>query len=186
MEVRRPESNRVRTLFSVACLLSLALTARPAGAEMEEYRVKALFLYNFTQFIEWPIDSFRDATESLTICVVGPTPFETGELERAIAGKRIDSHPLATRVIREVKEAAGCHMVFVSAASVKKGKGVVTDSKQTGVLTVGEVPGFATSGGVINFLVKDGRVRLEINVTSAEREKLHVSAKLLKLAEIVK
>lgn len=180
------EKNRLRTILPVALLLSLALTAEPVGGEMEEYRVKALFLYNFTQFIEWPVDSFRDATESLTICVVGPTPFETGELERAIVGKRIDSHPLATRVIREAKEAGGCHIVFVSAASVKKGKGVVTDPNQIGVLTVGEVPGFASSGGVINFLVRDGRVRLEINVTSAERGKLHVSAKLLKLAEIVK
>lgn len=176
----------MKRYFQFALLASLKLTAIPVGGEMEEYRVKALFLYNFTQFIEWPSESFKDASDPLTICVLGPSPFESGELQRAIAGKRIDSHPLASRVIRDATESGGCQIVFVSAASIKRGRAMVIDSKPMGVLTVGEVPGFASSGGVINFLVKDGRVRLEINVASAERGKLRVSAKLLKLAEIVK
>ena len=153
---------------------------------MEEYRVKALFLYNFTQFVEWPVESFRDPSDAFSICVVAPSPFEAGELDRAIKGKRIDSHPLAVRLIRDANQTSGCHIVFISAASIKKGKGAMSDPKLTGLLTVGEAPGFALAGGVINFLVKDGRVRLEINLGSAERAKLRVSAKLLKLAEIVK
>jgi hypothetical protein len=51
---------------------------------------------------------------------------------------------------------------------------------------VGENPGFAEGGGVVNFLIREGRVRLEINIGAAERERLRISAKLLKLAEIVK
>ena len=176
----------MRTLLHLASLASLLAATSPAGAEMEEYRVKALFLYNFTQFIEWPVEAFKDASEPLAICVVAPTPFETGELELAIKGKRIDSHPLASRLIRDASQSAGCHIVFLSSGSVRKGKSVMVDPRQTGLLTVGEVPGFASAGGVINFLVRDGHVRLEINPASAERCKLRVSAKLLKLAEIVK
>ena len=172
--------------LTVALLATLPLAAAPSGVEMEEYRVKALFLYNFTQFVEWPVEAFKDASEPLTICVVAPSPFEASELERVLKGKRIDTHPLATRLIRDGGQWAGCHIVFLSAMSAKKGRTVVIDSKQTGVLTVGEVPGFASGGGVINFLVKDGRVRLEVNLTSAEREKLRVSAKLLKLADVIK
>ena len=176
----------MRKPYHLALLASLQLAASPSGGEMEEYRLKALFLYNFTQFIEWPVDAFKDPNDALSICVVAPTPFETGELERAIKGKQLASHPLASRLIPDASQSAGCHIVFVSSASIKQGKSVMVDPRQTGLLTVGEVPGFATGGGVINFLVKNGHVRLEINPASAERCKLRVSAKLLKLAEIVK
>ncbi len=176
----------MRPFLTVALLASFPLAALPSGAEMEEYRVKALFLYNFTQFVEWPLEAFRDVHEPLNICVVAPSPFESSELERVLKGKSFDTHPLVTRQIRDGKEAASCHIIFFSAASVKKGKALVVDGKRGGLLSVGEVPGFAASGGVINFLIKDGRVRLEVNLTSAEREKLRVSAKLLKLADVIK
>ena len=55
-----------------------------------------------------------------------------------------------------------------------------------GILTVGETQGFAADGGVINFKLDDGRVRFEINVDAAEHEQLHISSKLLSLAQIVK
>jgi hypothetical protein len=58
--------------------------------------------------------------------------------------------------------------------------------KVTGILSVGETDGFATDGGVINFKLDDGRVRFEINVDAAEREQLHISSKLLSLAQIVR
>jgi hypothetical protein len=173
-------------LLPIAFLLPVLVAAVPPSvSEMEEYRVKALFLYNFTQFIEWPGEAFKDSNDPLTICVLGSNPFDK-ELEHALAGKKIDSHPLTSRIISEPNQATGCHMVFVTGAATKRARPLFTDRKQPGILTVGETPGFASAGGVVNFLVKDGRVRLEINITAAERERLRISAKLLKLAEIVK
>jgi hypothetical protein len=176
----------MKNLLQIGLLAGFTLHAGAAAAEMEEYRVKALFLYNFTQFIEWPIEAFKGTNGPLNICVIGPSPFEKGELEEVIAGKRIDSHPLAYRVINDPSQSSACHIVFVSSAAAKRTRTMVAEHKQAGLLTVGENPGFAAGGGVVNFLVKDGRVRLEINVGAAEREKLRISAKLLKLAEIVK
>ena len=53
-------------------------------------------------------------------------------------------------------------------------------------MTVGETPGFAADGGAINLKLEDGRVRFEINVAEAERQQLHISSKLLSLAQVVK
>ena len=53
-------------------------------------------------------------------------------------------------------------------------------------MTVGEAQGFASGGGVINFKLDSGRVRFEINVEAAEHAQLHISSKLLSLAQIVK
>jgi hypothetical protein len=176
----------MKSFLQFVLLTGVSLVAAPFGSEMEEYRVKALFLYNFTQFIEWPLESFKDSTDPLTICVLGPNPFDK-ELEHALAGKKVDSHPLISKIIGEASQASGCHVVFITSGATKRSRLLITERKQQGMLTVGEAPGFALGGGVVvNFLVKDGRVRLEINIGAAERERLRISAKLLKLAEIVK
>ena len=58
--------------------------------------------------------------------------------------------------------------------------------KGSGVLTVGETQEFTADGGVINFKLKDGKVRFEIDVDAAGQEHLRISSKLLSLAQIVK
>jgi hypothetical protein len=169
-------------LITLLCVLS-ALLAR--AGEMSEYKVKALFLYNFAQFIEWPALTFKDASAPITICVLEPNPFD-GELESAVWKKVVDGRPLVVRQIAEPKQSTGCNMLFISSAQPRRVKPLLSELKVGGLLTVGEVEGFASQGGVINFKIKDGSVRLEINKSAAEREGLHISSKLLSLAEIVK
>jgi hypothetical protein len=52
------------------------------------------------------------------------------------------------------------------------------------VLSVGETQGFTADGGVINFKLEDGKVRFEIDVDAAGRERLRISSRLLSLAQI--
>ena len=53
------------------------------------------------------------------------------------------------------------------------------------MLTVGDTDNFAAQGGIINFKIEGGNVRLQINTEAARKDQLHISAKLLSLAEIV-
>ena len=53
------------------------------------------------------------------------------------------------------------------------------------VLTVGETDNFTAEGGVVNLKIEDGTIRLQINIEAARKQQLHISAKLLSLAEIV-
>jgi len=62
-------SGRERTGWFCACLVTLVVAASlapPARAQerLNEYEVKAAFLYNFMKFIEWPPpdDCSKDAT----------------------------------------------------------------------------------------------------------------------------
>ncbi|MCH8052813.1 MAG: DUF4154 domain-containing protein [Planctomycetes bacterium] len=50
---------------------------------------------------------------------------------------------------------------------------------------ISEVAGFASAGGTVNFFREEGRVRFEINIDAAKRQRLSFSAKLLKLARLV-
>jgi hypothetical protein len=54
------------------------------------------------------------------------------------------------------------------------------------ILTVGEDAVFAQNGGIINFVLKNGNVRLEIDLAAARKAGLAISSRLLAVADVVK
>ena len=86
--VARVDWLRIRraTVFIIVCWLfsNSDPKALPLNVETVEYPVKLAFLYNFTKFVEWPSDSFRNPDAPLVICIVGNDPFSpltVGETE---------------------------------------------------------------------------------------------------------
>ena len=159
--------------------------ARPrlGAAEIEEYQVKAAFLFNFAKFVEWPAQAFKSADEPIEICVLGPNPFGSS-LDKAVEGKVVGNRKFVVREVRDAQQASECHIVFVSAAGWTRSRAVLGDIKKCCVLTVGETGEFIAGGGMINLRLEDARVRVEINPDAAERAGLRISSKLLSLAEI--
>jgi hypothetical protein len=154
-------------------LLAAAAVVHPQQISLE-YRVKAVYLFNFVKFVEWPL---RAAPGRLTICVAGQNPFGAA-LDDALRGEVVDGRPLATRVILEPEP--GCHVLFVpqgAAASAYLGA-----ARGSPTLTVGETPGFLEQGGIINFIVEAGKVRFEIDPKAAELADLRISSHLLRVA----
>ncbi len=172
---------RLVTVVSAALLLSLCAPAQV----LDEYQVKAAFLYNFAKFVEWPPEAFRTAKDPILVCVLGHNPFGNA-LAEAIRGKSIAGRAFAYRHVSDAESASACQILFVGSEESKHFRSLLENLKPMGILTVGETQGFAADGGVINFKLDDGRVRFEINVNAAEHEQLHISAKLLSLAQIVK
>ncbi len=165
---------------AILCCATLLALARN---DPDEYQVKAAFIYNFAKFVTWPAQAFKGPSDPLVICVVGNDPFN-GALEEAVRGKTIDGRPLAIKVMGKVDANCPCQILFVSHSGAKRSAAEVSSN---GVLIIGESPGFAAKGGgVINFKLQDGRVRFEINPDAADRQQLHISSKLLSLADIVK
>lgn len=171
-------------LLTVIVLGSL-LAVRATGEEAEEYHVKAAFLYNFAKFVEWPAQAFRTPQDPIVVCVLGRNPFGNA-LDDVIRGKSIAGRAFEFRQVADAQAASACQILFVSASEGKRFRSLYGSLKPAGILTVGEEQGFAADGGVINFKLEGGRVRFEINVDAAEHEQLHISSKLLSLAQIVK
>lgn len=173
---------RVAT-FALA-LFAVAALARAGELPPSEYEVKAVFLYNFAKFVEWPAEAFRGAGAPFVICVVGDDPF--GELlENTTRGERVNGHEIAIRRFNSEDGLRGCHIVFVSTSERKRLTRVFDAVKGSATLTVGETEDFARQGGVIDFVKERYRIGFEINVAAAERAQLKISSKLLSLARIV-
>jgi uncharacterized protein DUF4154 len=171
--------------FSFGVVLAF-LVAFGAQCELpDEYQVKAAFLYNFAKFVEWPPAAFDTSHDPVIICLLGQSPFSAA-LETAIHGKIVAERTFVVREVAGAEPASNCHILFVSSSERKRLRSIRELVKGSGTLTVGESTGFAAEGGVINFKLENGRVRLEINPDAADREKLHISSKLLSLAQIVR
>jgi hypothetical protein len=156
-----------------------------AAQHTEEYRIKAAFLYNFAKFVDWPTEAFRAPGDPMTVCVLGRDPFGQA-LDDAVAGKKIGARALVVRRIAADHQTAGCHILFVSSSEPARVLSIIAAANQPGILTIGEAGSEASEGLIINLTLVGGKVRFEINITEAGKERLRLSSKLLSLATVVR
>lgn len=171
-------------------LICGALLFQPSNAPAQndddpEYRVKLAFLYNFAQFVQWPSEAFQNSAAPLTICVVGPDPFQ-GEIEQSLRGRAVGGHPITIKRLRPDDDPRACHIVFVRASEKKTAARVLAVVKGASILTVGESRGFTDLGGIINLIIEENKLRFEVNLGAATQTQLKISSKLLALAKSVK
>ena len=175
-----------QALMLVSFLLALA-SAPPLvadGALTKEFEVKAVFLFNFTQFVEWPPTAFDDGQSPLVIGVLGDDPFGAA-LDAAVRGEKAHGHPLVVARYRRVEEATGCHLLYVNLSDPVELARVFAVLHDRCVLTVGDSEGFALHGGMVRFFSENKRIRLRINLAAAKAAKLTISSKLLRPAQVV-
>jgi hypothetical protein len=152
---------------------------------VDEYHVKAVFLYNFAQFVEWAPDAFADADEPISLCVAGKNPFGSA-LQEAVRGRLVGTRTFVVRGVSEPKQAVRCHILFVPASEQERAGALFAELKGQSVLTVGETDRFISAGGVIRFRLKDARVRFDIDVSAALSARLRISSRLLSLADNIR
>jgi hypothetical protein len=164
-------------------MASQGAAIQPAPAT-SEYRIKAVFLYNFVQFTHWPATAFADASSPIVIGVLGDDPFGSS-LDETIAGELIHDRKLAVRRSRKLDELKDVQLLFVSPSEEQRVAEIIAALQSRPVLLVGESDGFARHGGVIRFYLAGSKVRFEINAAAAKQHGLRLSAQLLKLGTAV-
>src|ERR1041385_7150817 len=84
-----PGPNVTAALLAVLILLLSGDVVFCSEASFTEYQVKALFLLNFTKYVDWPNTVFADAKTPITIGVYGENKFGD-DLEKAVSGKSVN------------------------------------------------------------------------------------------------
>jgi hypothetical protein len=170
-------------LFSVFILMSLPSILFSQVTGSKEYQIKAAFLFNFTQFIEWPDKTFPDANAPFVIGVLGQDPFGN-YLDEIVSGEKIKGHSLAVTRFNSIDEVKNCQILFINPGK-EDVSAVLKKLKVSNVLTVGDARDFTRQGGMIGFLTESRKIRIQINLEAAQESDLVVSSKLLRVAEIV-
>ncbi len=170
-------------LLAVFCLAGVPGAARAADGDSLEYAVKAAYLTKFGIYVEWPAVAFPSPGAALNLCIVGDDPFGAA-LDNAVEGQRIDKHPIVVRRLKTVARDSGCHILYLGVSDAARANQILEAVRGTAVLTVGDARG--AGGGIITFLVKDNRVRFNVDEEAANQNGLVISSKLLSLALGVK
>ncbi len=163
--------------------LLLGLCDVQAEDAVSEYSIKAVFLYNFARFTEWPDSAFPASDSPVSVCILGQDPF-ADELDQ-IEGRTVRGRKLLLKRQRKAAGVKQCHVLFVSASEEKHLSKILDEVKGFPVLTVGDMKGFAEAGGAINFTKIGNRIRFEINPAAAKASGITLSSKLLSLAHLV-
>jgi hypothetical protein len=161
----------------------VALTSSLQAQVFREYDLKALFLYNFAQFVDWPAEAFPTAETPLVLGVIGLDRFgkSLDDLTRTEATQR---RKLTIARYRRVAEIQNSHILFIDRSQASNLEQILEKVRGKPVLTVSDIDGFARRGGMIQFITEEKKIRLRVNVPATKRAGLTVSSKLLKLAEI--
>jgi hypothetical protein len=163
---------------------AICITIPCAAQTSQDHEIKALFLYNFANFVFWPSSAFESPTSPLRYCVLGNSKV-VDTLTNLIDGEKVGSRPLTLQRVNTLAEMENCHILFLNAEE----NGHYAAARQIqakGVLTVSDGDSFAAQGGMIS-LVRDSsnRVRPVINIDAVKAAQLRISAKLLRLAKLI-
>lgn len=164
--------------LTILVLLPCQVTA--GEADSLEYAVKAAYLYKFAGYVEWPATAFASANSPVTVCIAGDDPFGT-TLDTAVRGQRIADRQVVVRRLKSIERDSGCQILFVGGAEAQRAQ-VLAAVRGSQVLTVTDSPEPGGTVGIINFVIRDNRVRFNIDEEGAAQSGLNISSKLLKLA----
>src|SRR2546423_2476045 len=174
--------------FGVALLASAALFlvwAVRGTAAVSETDVKAAFLYNCAKFVEWPKEAFAAESAPIQIAVIGDDEF-AAKLKSLLSDKKAQGRSFEVKKISNPQEVRNFQIVFISNSETRRQPQILEAAKTSSVLTIGETEQFLDLGGMINLFFDDAQLRFEVNQDAAEKAKLVISSKLLRLAKRVK
>lgn len=182
----------LRSKASVWCGVWLLLCAQLSGAPAwsqepapsREYQIKAVFLYNFTRFINWPESAFSSPEAPFVICVLGADPFGKA-LDEVIAGETVEGRPLQVRRYQRAEQLQSCQILYVGRSELPHLDDIRQALGDEPVLTVSDAQEFTSRGGMIQLDTVDGKIGLTVNLDASRRAGLTLSSKLLRAAQIV-
>lgn len=144
-------------------------------------RVEAAYIYHLTQFAEWPQNGGDKTNGPLRIGVLGQG--STAELLQQLPEKTTKGRPLRVQQFKANDPALiQCHILYISPSENEKIPSILREVQGGKVLSVSSAPNFTRLGGIIEFVILEGKLKMQINVPAAKRAGLKLSAKLLEVA----
>lgn len=185
------ELSRIATLLRLCWVCAWMLLAMAGGAQAQgtgaalERQVKAAYLFKFGSFVEWPETSFARPDSPLLIGVAGSEALAE-ELERMVAGRSVNGHPVKVRRVQPGEALADLHILFLD-RSVERGAmaAMLAGARSHPLLTVSDAPEAQAQGCMINFLVAEDKLRFDIALRYVAPSRLRISARMLAVAHKV-
>lgn len=185
--VKKNSGYRYWLLFlrGLCVFLFLCFSIRPQAQTVAEYNIKAVFLFNFTRFVEWPSNTLPNPDDPFVIGILGDDPFHS-YIDETVAGEKVRGHSIVVRRYQSVNDIKDCQIVFISSNEVEKLPEILPALSGKNILTVSDIKNFAATGGMVGFYAKDNKIKMQVNVLASKNADLSISSKLLQVADIIR
>ncbi|MEO7530575.1 MAG: YfiR family protein, partial [Sediminibacterium sp.] len=138
------------TGVALICIVLGVHSLQAQTVPSKEYRVKAVFLYNFTQFVEWPAAAFSSPTSPFIIGILGDDPFGNS-IDETIQNEKIKGHPLVVHRYHDIGDLRKCHILFINGSDAEKVRENLLVVNRY-ILTVSDADNFMKAGGIIRLI----------------------------------
>jgi hypothetical protein len=137
-------------------------------------KFKAMFIYNFIKYVEWPEGTNGS---NFLITIIGDSPIKT-ELESIAGLKKVGTATLEIKRVKSIAEIGDSQIIYIPSAKKKLLPEVVTKSHGKPILIVSDE---ASGDFGINFIEMDGKLKFQIAKSRIESHSLRVNSSLLSL-----
>ncbi|NBC84144.1 MAG: DUF4154 domain-containing protein [Bacteroidetes bacterium] len=156
-------------------LLAVALSLSVGYAQ--DAKFKALFMYNFTKYIEWPP---TQKNGSFVIEVLGNSPI-IAELEIIAQKRKVGTQAIHVKRIQSLTETSGPNILFIPENKSSLVNQAVSKYQNMGTIIITDKNGMIASGAGINYVKVDGKQNFEVSRNNIESQGLKVNSGLLSL-----
>lgn len=150
----------------------------------QEDKIKAVYIFNFIRFTEWPSVQSILPSKSINFSILG-----NGDVLKVLEGKSFRNTSLGVTLNVRPCIMPSCitdsQALFIDSSKHENLEKIFSLLSNKPVLTISDIPKFVEKGGMIELKRDDGRIIFRINLQAIKRANLYVSSQLLQMAEIV-
>jgi hypothetical protein len=183
---------RLALLVVVPCFVVGSGCFHPAQAlgQTRIEKLKAVYLFNFGNYIDWPAAVVPAGTPPppFVVGIVGQTHPIQLVINRIGSKKMIKGRRIKSIMIGDIAAERKCHVIFIPKDTPAKVVGqIVARTRNRPVLVVGEMNGFvaADGPGMINFRLVEKQLKFDLNQRILNKAGLKASSKLISLANLL-
>jgi hypothetical protein len=169
----------IKLYFRHLILLFLVVFINSNGIKAQDEKFKAIFIYNFTRYINWPAKS-----GDFIVTILGNDPI-AGEIESIASKKLVGNSKIKVISINSPSELGNCQIVYVVKITSDVMAQVLQKAKESNILIITEKQNACSLGAGINFVSAGGKLTFEISKQNIENCSLQINSALLSLGKVV-
>jgi hypothetical protein len=168
-----------KSVFLILMFISTASFAQNAAVA----KYKAMFTLNFIRYIGWP-DAAKEG--DFIIGVVKESQI-LKNLQAQTVGKKFGFQNIVVKEFNSIDEVTDCQILFFSNNQNYSKNADIIAQKLGGKnsLIITEIEGGTKHGSMINFVVREGKLRLELSAANCEAFGLKFSSSLTSLSNAI-
>ena len=143
----------------------------------ENEKFKALFIYNFTKYINWPQGNSQG---DFVIGIVGKSPI-ADEIKQIASSRTVNGRNIVVREFASTDDVTRTAILFIPEKSKNNIGTLSAKAKAWNALVIAESPDACKNGAALNFFTKNGKLNFEISRKNLEASGLQVDSKLFTL-----